>query len=297
MAMATNMNMLPPPAAMKLSGDWSTNWDIFRAEFEDYSLATGLDKASAEFRAATLRSIMGPECRHVYKHNLDLTDDQRKDVSAILGALEGYYKPTKNVIYERYFFGSCKQEDGESIDIFVTRLREKASTCDYGALRDELIRDKVVLGIANESTRRRLLRERNLTLVEAVETCRAAELADIRLRSMEQESPHTDSVNAAFKQPFRKFTPATGQQQKPYNTATDSPSACRYCGISPGRGKEQCPAYGKACKACGTANHFARVCIKSKRTEAQVHFMRNSIPDQETMALRMMSIQSNASGL
>ena len=96
-----------------------------------------------------------------------------------------YFKLATNVIYERYLFGCCKQEEGETIDTFVTRLREKAATCEYGQLKDELIRDKIVLGIANESTRRRLLRGRDLTLITAIEICRAAELTEIRMRVMD----------------------------------------------------------------------------------------------------------------
>ncbi len=57
-------------------------------------------------------------------------------------------------------FGCCKQEEEESIDNFVTRLREKAATCDYGGLEDEMIHDKIMLGITNEGTRRRLLSEK-----------------------------------------------------------------------------------------------------------------------------------------
>lgn len=195
---------IPPPGPMKLSGDWSANWDIFRAEFEDYSLAVDLVAASSAVQAATLRTLMGPECRHVYKHNLQLTEAERGDVTNILDKLEEYFKPAKNVIYERYVFGCCKQEDGESIDNFLTRLREKAATCDYGALRDELIRDKVVLGITNEATRRQLLREKGLTLTTAIEICRAAELTDMTLRSMEQERPHTDS---SIQTAIKKFSP------------------------------------------------------------------------------------------
>lgn len=259
---------IPPPAVMKLSGDWSTNWDTFRGEWEDYALATGLQEKDDEVVAATLRTIMGTECRHVYKHNLNLTAAQQGNATAIL---EHYFKPAKNVIYERYVFGCCKQEDGESIDSFVTRLREKAATCDYGALRDELIRDKLVLGITDEGTRRRLLRERDLTLVLAVETCHAAELTDIRIRSMELERQHMDNVNATFRQPVKKFPFATANANTTANSAADNPNTCRYCGISHGRGKEYCPAYGKICKSCGTANHFARVCMKSKRKEGKVH--------------------------
>ena len=85
---------------------------------------------------------------------------QQCDAKAILDALENYFKPARNVIYERFVFGSCKQEEGESVHNFVTRLREKSATSEYGGLKDELIRDEIVLGIANEDTRRHLLRER-----------------------------------------------------------------------------------------------------------------------------------------
>lgn len=32
------------------------------------------------------------------------------------------------------------------------------------------------------------------------------------------------------------------------------------------RGKDHCPAFGKKCKLCGTNNHFAKVCMKSKQS-------------------------------
>ncbi|KAJ7983737.1 hypothetical protein DPEC_G00373440 [Dallia pectoralis] len=92
---------IPPPEPMKMSGDLSSNWASFRAEFDDYILANGLCEKDADVQAATLRRLMGSECRHLYKHNLGLTQDQQKDVTAILEALEDYFTPTKNVIFER----------------------------------------------------------------------------------------------------------------------------------------------------------------------------------------------------
>lgn len=128
-----------PALPMNMNGDWSANWDLFRAEFENYALVTGLAEKTREVQAATLRSVMGSECRHVYRHNLNLTEEQQRDIKTILDALEAYFKPARNVIYERYVFSCCKQEEGESIDNFVTRLREKATTCDYGGLKDEFV--------------------------------------------------------------------------------------------------------------------------------------------------------------
>lgn len=41
---------------------------------------------------------------------------------------------------------------------------------------------------------------------------------------------------------------------------------------------------GKVCKACGTANHFARVCMKTRGSEASahIHSMENPVLSQET---------------
>ncbi|KAJ8403559.1 hypothetical protein AAFF_G00348850 [Aldrovandia affinis] len=192
---------------MSFTGDWSVNWDIFRAEYEDYVLVTGTAEKDKKIQAATLRSVMGSECRHVYRHNLNLSVAGTGDPAVILDELEKYFKPAKNTIYERYVFGSCKQEEGESIDNFVTRLRERAATCDYGQLKDEVIRDKIVLGVANESIRRRLLREKGLTLITAIEMCRAAEQTDIRMRAMDMSTtspPHTEAVHAVAKQHSRQ---------------------------------------------------------------------------------------------
>lgn len=94
-AMASMAASIPPPSPMCFTGDWSSNWDVFRAEYEDYVLVTGIAEKDKKIQAATLRSVMGSECRHVYRHNLSLTVEQREDPAAILGALEGYFKPAK----------------------------------------------------------------------------------------------------------------------------------------------------------------------------------------------------------
>ncbi|XP_019747606.1 uncharacterized protein LOC109528957 [Hippocampus comes] len=130
---------------------------------------------------------MGSECRHIYKHNLGLTEEHGKDADAILDALETYFKPARNIIFERFVFGTCKQDEGEPIDSFITKLREKAASCEYGQLKEELIRDRLVLGVSDENVRRRLLRQKDLTLASAIEICRAAEMTDIRIQAITQD--------------------------------------------------------------------------------------------------------------
>ena len=71
---------------------------------------------------------------------------------------------TKNTIYERYVFFSRNQHSGESIDHYVTALKILASTCEFGALKESLIRTRIVFGIQDSSVRERLLRDTKLTV-------------------------------------------------------------------------------------------------------------------------------------
>ena len=86
-------NNFPVPAAMEMKGDLVQNWSFFRSQWEDYEIATELNKKDEVIRVATLRSVLGKDCLHVYKH-LDMTDAQRKEVKEILDALEKHFEPT-----------------------------------------------------------------------------------------------------------------------------------------------------------------------------------------------------------
>lgn len=159
------------------------------------------------------------------------------------------------------------------IDAFVTRLREKAASCDYGELRDQLIRDRLVLGIADESARRRMLREKDLTLASAVELGCAAEIIDCKLKEMALDSPRPgNSINAAEGQ--RQGRRPTSRSSELINRPAQimkGADECKYCGAYHKRGRDWCPAFGKSCRLCGTANHFAKVCRKKGQDARQLN--------------------------
>ena len=166
----------PVPAPMKVSGDQINNW-------EDYELATGLDKRPETIRLATLRSIMGKDCLQIFL-NLKLTEEESTSVNASLAALEGYFKPKTSVVYERYLFNSSTQGPDEGIDEFVNRLRKQSSSCKFGALTDEMIHDRIVIGLQDRNTKLRLLKEEDLDLNKTVNICTASEIATRQLQSM-----------------------------------------------------------------------------------------------------------------
>lgn len=157
---------------MICEGDKAANWEFFRQQWEDYELATGLDQRDPKIKLATLRSVMGRESMQIFM-NLKLKDEERKDIKTCVKALEAHFKPKRNVVYERYVFNTCSQNPKETMDEFVNCIRKLASSCQFGTLTEELIHHKLVLGIRNQSTKLRLLKEEDVTLNKAVNICPA----------------------------------------------------------------------------------------------------------------------------
>ena len=59
---------------------------------------------------------------------------------------------------ERHKFNTRYQPD-ETTEQYITDLKKLATTCEYGNLKDDLIRDRLVCGVNNESIRRQMLKE------------------------------------------------------------------------------------------------------------------------------------------
>lgn len=111
----------------------------------------------------------------------------------VLDALQKHFEPSRNVIYERYVFNTAQQSQHESTEQYVANLRKLADKCEFCPLRDELIRDRLVLGTKYASPRARMLRESELTLAKAIDMCRVSEKAQIQnkiITGVEQENVH-----------------------------------------------------------------------------------------------------------
>ena len=67
----------------------------------------------------------------------------------MLGKFESHFIKRRNAIFERAKFNNRKQEPGEPVDSFITALYGLAEHCEYGALHDEMIRNRIVVGILN----------------------------------------------------------------------------------------------------------------------------------------------------
>ena len=138
------------------SGNVAENWSYFREQWNNYKIATGLREKDKKIGVATLRKIMGKDCYNIYKR-LALEEEEKERVTSILDGLEKYFKPASNITYERFIFNTCDQQSHETIDEYVNKLRGLSETCEFRTLRDNLIKDRIVLGTKNKQVRVTLL--------------------------------------------------------------------------------------------------------------------------------------------
>ena len=66
-------------------------------------------------------------------------------------------------------------------------MRKLASSCKFGMLTDEMIRDRIVIRLQDKATKLRLLKEEELNLDKTLKICRASEIASKQLKSMKSD--------------------------------------------------------------------------------------------------------------
>ena len=175
---------IPAPERMNCNGDISTNWKTFREAYHDYLIATGLDQKDKKIQIATLKSLMGTEYKKILKR-LQLSAEDMKDPKISLDKLENHFLPERNILYERYLFHDMEQQAHETIDQFVIKLRQLAEPCKFGALEDEMVRDRLVLGCKDSAARARLFREKDCNLKKSIESLWISEATSEQLKKIQ----------------------------------------------------------------------------------------------------------------
>ena len=275
------MDKLEPPKSLILTGNLAENWR-FKQQFEIYQIASGLDKKDGKVQATALLHVVGIEALEVYNTFQWNTEGDNVKVDKIMEKFERYCNPRKNLTFERHSFFSRNQQEGDTIDAYVTELRNKAHRCEFSDLKDGLIRDRIVCGIMNDSVRARLLRESDLSLEKCVDICRAAEISTSQLRELNDEK----AIHGVHVEEKAGQSDMAKNRREERRDNTNN-NLCNFCGYRHRRGR--CPAYGKTCNKCKKLHHFANVCkarevnvIDNTAEEPDQHFFIGTLNSSET---------------
>lgn len=179
---------LPKTFDITDDGDCVEEWNLFKMQVDNYMKFTGLDKESEDVKISFFLTLISRRCLKEYSV---MKIDDRTQFKNVVAAFDDRIIPKRNVIYERYIFGLAKQNANETVDHFVSTLKSLSKTCSFNTMEDELIRDKIVLGIDSNDLRKKLLNERELSLKSAIDICKSFEATEDRMRAMMQQTSNT----------------------------------------------------------------------------------------------------------
>ena len=263
-----NLN-LKPPDPVRLAGKNAPEvWKLWKQIWENYCIVMRVRSQPEYYQRSLLISIMGTEALQIYNGSDPLDTDSAED---IIRKLDAHILGQTNETFQRFKFNIRAQKHDESYDTYLSSLKTLAKSCNFcDCLRDSLLRDRIVLGVVDDSLRKHLLQERELTLPKCSDICRSYENTSTQMQII---SGNQDQIHGAT---------AKKIQDKPVIT-------CKFCGQQHIRKKESCFAWGKVCNKCKEKNHFARFCkTKSKK---RIHGVQPS--DSESDTEMLLSVTSN----
>lgn len=132
-----------PPSSLKLDcSNLEQSWKFWSQKFDLYMTASGANEKPESTQLAIFLHLIGDDALQVYNTFTFASEAERK-MDVVRQKFADYCQPRRNIVYERYQFWRLNQAPGENIDAFVTSLRLKAKSCDFGTQEDSMIRSWV----------------------------------------------------------------------------------------------------------------------------------------------------------
>ena len=191
---------IAPPAPFNFKNP--EEWPKWIRRFERYRISTELNEKDEVLQINTMIYCMGDEADDIVM-SFTFAEGDEKKYAKVKEKFDQHFIIKRNVIFERARFNMRKQEPSEPVDAFITDLYCLSEHCEFGALREELIRDRIVVGLQDVKLSEKLQMDSSLTLQTAINKARQNESVKKQqeiLRSGSTDppaSPEVDEVNEA----------------------------------------------------------------------------------------------------
>ena len=265
------LNCSVPP--LDISGDpaaLATKWKRWKRGFEYFLKGKGVQSGTQ--KRALLLHLAGSEVQDIFETLADTGTDDQYEVAVT--KLDDHFTPQKNIPFERHVFRQLKQEENESTDQYITRLRQKAVYCNFDNV-DECIRDQVIDKCRSAHLCRKFLEKGGvLTLKQMQEIARASEAAQAQAKTMEasySSQGKGSSGDRIYTVKPKKTQPnhrdgtrslgakSSGHGQGHQKQRTFQDNSCWRCARS-GHYAKDCPSRELRCHRCGNIGHIAPAC-------------------------------------
>ena len=214
--------------------------ELFSAYMERVKLFFTANAIAEDKQVAHFLTIVGSKTYALLRNLVAPTLPQDKSWDDLVAILKQHYEPKPLVIAERFHFHKRNQAVGESIAEYMAELRKLSTHCEFGTYLNEALRDRLVCGIREVDTQRKLLAVVDLTLKKAMEMAQGAEAAMKNSRSLKEGETRVNLVN----------------------------KVCRHCGKTSHQEKD-CRYKDADCHNCGKHGHIAPICRSKPSTKAK----------------------------
>ena len=236
----------------------SVRWKRWKRSFNLYLAAKGVPNDHQ--RVALLLHTGGAKFQEVYFTLVD--EEEEKSFDACVRLLDKHFVPKANLPFDRHHFRQMSQLNSEKVDQFVSRLRQKATTCEFANVH-EAIRGQLIEKCFDPKLRRKLLERTNATLMDLQHIARGYEAVEQQMKAMSESvnslkhNTHSDGRNRGN----------TNQQRlKPNLSGGESRSRCYNFNKTGHFARDSsCPARGQKGNECGAKGHSRRV-VRRKRS-------------------------------
>ena len=170
--------------------------------------------------------------------------------AALRKTLVDRLSPKTNIVAQQQKFMNLNQIAGESLCTFMSRLKEAANVCQFGALFDTMVRTRFVAGLSSDRIRAELISESadNDTSASVFEKAQTKENA---LQSSLSVTTHYVQKPGKFSKP----------QNSKFQQKADLSIVCSRCTVR-GHVAKNCKV---RCRNCRKPGHIAKNCRSAKK--------------------------------
>ena len=162
---------------VKPSGEFNFNnaseWPKWIRRWERFRQPSGLYEKEDSSQINHLIYLMGDDAEDIFV-SFRFKEKMKREpkYNEAIEKFNDHFYSKVNIVYERVKFNQRVQKEGEPCDLFATDLIKLAESCAFRDLRDELIRDRILIGMRDGKLSQQLQIISDLTLERAIEQCK-----------------------------------------------------------------------------------------------------------------------------
>lgn len=108
---------------------------------ENLLLLNGIENGK---KCSVMYALCGAELYEIIKTRIAPKKTNEITFTELTTELNKYFKPTTNIIAERFRFYSRQQKIDEIVNDYIVELKSLSKTCEFGTFLENALRDKLV---------------------------------------------------------------------------------------------------------------------------------------------------------